>query len=137
MDEPFRIHIHIETAYLEAQSEPEEQRFVFSYTITIRNEGTQAAQLVSRHWLITDSNGKTQEVRGKGVVGEQPVLEVYNKIDLAGLEPRVQTDAHGTICRVFLSAQQRLGLDGLRQAISQFALNLENNATSLQNIQSQ
>ena len=74
MDEPFRIHIHIETAYLEAQSEPEEQRFVFSYTITIRNEGTQAAQLVSRHWLITDSNGKTQEVRGNGVVGEQPHL---------------------------------------------------------------
>ena len=74
MDEPFRIHIHIESAYLEAQSEPEEQRFVFSYTITIRNEGTQAAQLVSRHWLITDSNGKTQEVRGKGVVGEQPHL---------------------------------------------------------------
>lgn len=74
MDEPFRIHIHIETAYLEAQSEPEEQRYVFSYTITIRNEGTQPAQLVSRHWLITDSNGKTQEVRGKGVVGEQPHL---------------------------------------------------------------
>jgi ApaG protein len=74
MDEPFRIHIHIETAYLEAQSEPEEQRYVFSYTITIRNEGAQAAQLVSRHWLITDSNGKTQEVRGKGVVGEQPHL---------------------------------------------------------------
>jgi ApaG protein len=74
MDEPFRIHIHIETAYLEAQSEPEEQRYVFSYTITIRNEGTKAAQLVSRHWLITDSNGKTQEVRGKGVVGEQPHL---------------------------------------------------------------
>ncbi|MFZ9477594.1 MAG: Co2+/Mg2+ efflux protein ApaG [Gammaproteobacteria bacterium] len=74
MDEPFRIHIHIETAYLEAQSEPEEQRYVFSYTITIRNEGTQSAQLVSRHWLITDSNGKTQEVRGKGVVGEQPHL---------------------------------------------------------------
>lgn len=74
MDEPFPIHIHIETAYLEAQSEPEEQRYVFSYTITIRNEGTQSAQLVSRHWLITDSNGKTQEVRGNGVVGEQPHL---------------------------------------------------------------
>ena len=68
---------------------------------------------------------------------ESPRIMVYNKIDLAGLEPRVQTDAHGTICRVFLSAQQRLGLDGLRQAISQFALNLENNATSIQNIQSQ
>lgn len=68
---------------------------------------------------------------------EIPRIMVYNKIDLAELEPRVQTDAHGTICRVFLSAQQRLGLDGLRQAISQFALNLENNATSIQNIQSQ
>ena len=68
---------------------------------------------------------------------EIPRIMVYNKIDLTGLEPRVQTDAHGTICRVFLSAQQRLGLDGLRQAISQFALNLENNATSIQNIQSQ
>ncbi len=68
---------------------------------------------------------------------EIPRIMVYNKIDLAGLESRVQTDPHGTICRVFLSAQQRLGLDGLRQAISQFALNLENNATSIQNIQSQ
>jgi GTP-binding protein HflX len=68
---------------------------------------------------------------------EIPRIMVYNKIDLAGLEPRVESDPHGTICRVFLSAQQRVGLDGLRSAISQFALNLENNATSLQNIQSQ
>jgi GTP-binding protein HflX len=68
---------------------------------------------------------------------EIPRVMVYNKIDLAGLDPRVESDPHGTICRVFLSAQQRLGLDGLRSAISQFALNLENNATSLQNIQSQ
>lgn len=60
-----------------------------------------------------------------------PRVMVYNKIDLAGLEPRVESDPHGTICRVFLSAQQRVGLDGLRSAISQFALNLENNATSL------
>jgi len=66
-----------------------------------------------------------------------PRLMVYNKVDLAGLTPRVELDAHGTICRVFLSAQQRTGLDGLRSAISQFALNLENNATSIQNIQSQ
>jgi GTP-binding protein HflX len=63
-----------------------------------------------------------------------PRILVYNKIDLMGLEPRVESDPHGTICRVFLSAQQRLGLDGLRGAISQFALNLENNATSLPNI---
>ena len=69
-----QIRVDVKTDYLPEQSEPEERRFVFSYTITIRNEGTQAAQLVSRHWLITDSNGKTQEVRGKGVVGEQPHL---------------------------------------------------------------
>lgn len=64
-----------------------------------------------------------------------PRILVYNKIDLAGLEPRVELDAHGTICRVFVSAQTRLGLDGLRGAISQFALIPENNEITLQDIQ--
>jgi ApaG protein len=71
---PHRIHIEVVTSYLADQSEPAENRFVFSYTITIRNDGTMGAQLVSRHWLITDANGRTQEVRGEGVVGEQPKL---------------------------------------------------------------
>lgn len=53
---------------------PEKQRFVFAYTITIQNLGNIAARLLTRHWIITDANGKTQEVRGEGVVGEQPYL---------------------------------------------------------------
>jgi ApaG protein len=72
---PRQIHIEVTTNYLAEQSEPSENRFVFSYTITIRNEGTVGAQLVARHWVITDANGRTQEVRGEGVVGEQPRLK--------------------------------------------------------------
>ncbi|MCB1624487.1 MAG: Co2+/Mg2+ efflux protein ApaG [Pseudomonadales bacterium] len=70
-----KILIDVETAYLEEQSEPKDSRYVFAYTITIRNEGPQPAQLLTRHWIITDANGKVQEVRGDGVVGEQPHLE--------------------------------------------------------------
>jgi ApaG protein len=69
-----KISIDVETNYLEEQSEPKEHRYVFTYTITIRNEGQIPAKLLSRHWLITDANGKVQEVRGEGVVGEQPHL---------------------------------------------------------------
>jgi ApaG protein len=70
-----RIRVDVETNYLEDQSEPRERRFVFSYTITIRNEGAVPAKLLTRHWVITDANGKVQEVRGDGVVGEQPHLK--------------------------------------------------------------
>jgi ApaG protein len=70
-----KIRIEVETSYLEDQSDPKERRFVFSYTITIRNEGRVPAKLLTRHWLITDANGKVQEVRGDGVVGEQPHLK--------------------------------------------------------------
>ena len=69
------ISIEVETSYIEGQSEPDNERYVFSYTITIRNEGELPAQLVSRHWIITDANGNTQEVKGEGVVGEQPHLK--------------------------------------------------------------
>ena len=69
------IRVDVETAYLSEQSDPGEKRYVFSYTITIRNEGKTPAKLLTRHWLITDANGKTQEVRGEGVVGEQPHLK--------------------------------------------------------------
>jgi ApaG protein len=71
----YRISVEVETAYLEDQSEPREQRFVFAYTITIRNEGEVPAKLMTRHWIITDANGRVQEVRGDGVVGEQPHLK--------------------------------------------------------------
>lgn len=72
---PHKIRVDVETAYLDEQSEPKEHRYVFAYTITIRNEGRVPAKLLSRRWLITDSNGKVQEVRGEGVVGEQPHLQ--------------------------------------------------------------
>ena len=70
-----KISVDVDTAYVEEQSDPHERRFVFSYTITIRNEGEVPARLLTRHWVITDANGKVQEVRGDGVVGEQPHLK--------------------------------------------------------------
>ncbi|MCU0804732.1 MAG: Co2+/Mg2+ efflux protein ApaG [Burkholderiales bacterium] len=71
-----RYEITVEPAvrYLEDQSDEAAHRYVFAYTITIRNTGTEPAQLISRHWIITDSNGKVEEVRGLGVIGEQPRL---------------------------------------------------------------
>jgi ApaG protein len=73
--ESHKIRVDVETSYLSDQSSPDEQRYVFSYTITIRNEGQVPAKLLSRRWLITDANGKVQEVQGEGVVGEQPHLK--------------------------------------------------------------
>ena len=70
----FPIRIEVETAYLDQQSDPEQGRYAFAYSITITNEGALAAQLLSRHWIITDANGGVQEVRGEGVVGEQPLI---------------------------------------------------------------
>jgi ApaG protein len=66
------IQITVETLYLPDQSEPAGERYVFAYTITIRNTGSLPTRLVNRHWIITDANGKVQEVQGEGVVGEQP-----------------------------------------------------------------
>jgi ApaG protein len=66
------IDIEVATRFLDDQSAPREQRFVFSYTITLHNRGAVPARLMSRHWIITDANGKVQEVRGDGVVGEKP-----------------------------------------------------------------
>lgn len=68
--------VRIETTcwYLEEQSNPAEGHFAFSYTISIHNEGNEPAQLLTRHWLITDAEGRKQEVHGDGVVGEQPLI---------------------------------------------------------------
>ena len=73
-DRDSSIRIQVATSYIDEQSEPEAGRYVFGYTITISNDGDRAAQLLSRHWVITDANGKVQEVSGDGVVGEQPHL---------------------------------------------------------------
>jgi len=69
------IRIHVATDYIDDQSEPDADRYVFAYTITISNNGEVPATLKSRHWIITDANGKVQEVNGDGVVGEQPYLQ--------------------------------------------------------------
>lgn len=69
------IEVTVKTAYIEEQSAPEDERYVFAYTITLNNDGKVAARLLSRHWLITNAEGKTQEVRGAGVVGEHPYLQ--------------------------------------------------------------
>ncbi|HEU0154070.1 MAG TPA: Co2+/Mg2+ efflux protein ApaG [Arenimonas sp.] len=68
------IEVIVATRFLEDQSIPEDDRYVFAYTIRIVNLGDVPARLLSRHWIITDANGKVQEVRGEGVVGEQPWL---------------------------------------------------------------
>lgn len=68
------ICVTVHPVYLEEQSLPEEQHYVWAYTIQIENTGTQTVQLINRNWHITDANGQTQEVHGPGVVGEQPVL---------------------------------------------------------------
>ena len=68
------ISIDVATDYVDDQSDPDVDRYVFAYTITIANDGDVAARLMSRHWVITDGNGKVQEVSGDGVVGEQPHL---------------------------------------------------------------
>jgi ApaG protein len=69
------ITVQVQTQYLFDQSSPKENRYAFAYTITISNLGIEAAKLISRHWLITDGNEQVQEVRGDGVVGEQPVIQ--------------------------------------------------------------
>ncbi len=73
--EKHRIDVHVNVQYIKTQSRPQDNHYVFSYTIHIINKGTESAQLVSRHWIITNADGQTQEVRGSGVVGEHPDLK--------------------------------------------------------------
>lgn len=70
----YRIEVTAQAEYIAAQSHPEDDHYVFAYHITIRNTGSIPAQLISRHWIITDGTGKVQEVHGQGVIGEQPLL---------------------------------------------------------------
>ncbi|BCK86426.1 protein ApaG [mine drainage metagenome] len=71
----YRIQVSVQVRYLADQSDEADNRYVFAYTITLTNEGERAVQLLSRHWIINDANNHVQEVRGKGVVGEQPVIK--------------------------------------------------------------
>jgi ApaG protein len=71
----YEVTVTVQTQYLEDQSDPDNARFVFAYSITMKNTGTVAAQVISRHWVITDANDHVEEVRGLGVVGYQPLLQ--------------------------------------------------------------
>lgn len=71
----YELTVSVKTQYLPDQSAPERDNYVFAYTITIKNTGTVASQLISRHWVIVDANNSKQEVRGLGVVGHQPLLQ--------------------------------------------------------------
>lgn len=71
----YDVHVAVETQYLADQSDPDSGRYVFAYSVTIRNVGNMPAQLISRHWIITDAEAHVQEVRGLGVVGHQPLLK--------------------------------------------------------------
>ena len=94
----YDIRISTTTTYVATQSDPAAKRYVFAYTITIENTGSVTAQLLNRHWIITDSSGRVQEVKGEGVVGEQPVLrpgESFQYTSAAVLETAVGS-MHGS-----------------------------------------
>lgn len=74
LDSP-RVCVQVQSVYIEAHSAPEQERFVFSYTVTVRNLGRTAVQLLGRYWLITNGNGRVTEVQGEGVVGVQPLIQ--------------------------------------------------------------
>ncbi len=74
-DPRYQVDVSVTTQYLAEQSQADQQRFAFSYNITIRNNGSLPAKLMSRHWVITNGDGHVQEVRGPGVVGQQPLIE--------------------------------------------------------------
>lgn len=92
--EPHAVEVEVEARYVTEQSKPEANRYVFAYEITLRNLGLMPARLHTRHWIVTDANGKVEETRGPGVVGEQPRLqpgEEYSYTSGAVLETQVGT----------------------------------------------
>jgi len=74
-DDRYHIEVSVRSDYLPERSRPGDDRYVFAYTVTIHNRGREAARLINRHWIISDANGRVEEVRGQGVVGEQPHLK--------------------------------------------------------------
>lgn len=74
-DPRYQVDVSVTTRFLAEQSQPEHDRFAFAYNITVRNNGSLPARLLSRHWIITDGDGHVEEVRGEGVVGQQPLID--------------------------------------------------------------
>jgi ApaG protein len=81
------IRVAVEPIFLDDQSEPEERRYVWAYHVTIENRGSEAVQLLSRYWRITDSQGRTREVRGPGVIGAQPTIAPGNSYEYSSGAP--------------------------------------------------
>jgi len=110
MDEQTRYEIRIEpvSTYVADQSDPSRDQFVFAYTIRITNTGTVAAKLVSRHWIITDSEHRVQEVRGAGVIGQQPRLAPGESFEYTS------GTAIGTSVGTMKGAYQMVAADGTR-----------------------
>lgn len=77
----YEFTVAVRTQYVEEQSDPDRAHYVFAYAVTIRNTGTVAAQLISRHWIIADANDQIEEVSGLGVVGNQPLLQPGEQFD--------------------------------------------------------
>lgn len=90
----YTIEVQVQSRFVPDQSRPHDNRFVFAYTVRLRNAGAVPARLLTRHWMITDANGKVQEVRGDGVIGEQPWMrpgDDYEYTSGAVLETAVGT----------------------------------------------
>jgi ApaG protein len=114
------VLVSAQTQYLPDQSDEAQGRYVFAYTITLRNAGSVAAQLISRHWIITDAQGLVQEVRGLGVVGSQPLLEPGETFEYTS------GAAIATAVGTMRGSYQMLGKDGTRfeAAIPEFTLSV-------------
>jgi ApaG protein len=95
----YEFTISVKTQYLADQSDPERTSFVFAYSITIKNTGHVAAQLISRHWMITDGNNHLQEVRGLGVVGHQPLLQPGEEFEYTS--GTALTTPQGSMCGTY------------------------------------
>lgn len=102
------IKIEVDSEYLPERSDPQSQFYFFAYHVTITNEGHETAQLISRHWIITDGEGKTEEVKGPGVIGEQPTLEPGDSFKYSSACPlkTPQGDMRGTYQMVTESGEK-------------------------------
>jgi ApaG protein len=107
-EKQYAIEVAAATQYLAGQSDEAAGRYVFAYTITLRNTGSIAAQLISRHWIITDAQGLVQEVRGLGVVGAQPLLEPGESFEYTS------GTAIGTAVGTMKGSYQMMATDGTR-----------------------
>lgn len=119
-NDKYAISVSTRTQYLAEQSDEKAPRYVFAYTITIRNTGSVTAQLISRHWIITDAHNQVQEVRGLGVVGAQPTLEPGEKFEYTS------GTAIGTPVGTMRGVYQMVAADGTRfdAPIPEFALSI-------------